>query len=150
MGKPVVLDLETKKTFQEVGGKKADQLGISVVGLYSYESDRYYTFLEQELDTLFRILEHSSLIIGFNIHSFDLPVLQPYYVGTLAQFATFDIMDEVKNAVGRRLALNDLASETLHVKKSGHGLLAVNYYNEGKWDELKRYCLDDVRITRDL
>ena len=69
---------------------------------------------------------------------------------TNEEFATFDIMDEVKNAVGRRLALNDLASETLHLKKSGHGLLAVNYYNEGKWDELKRYCLDDVRITRDL
>lgn len=150
MSQPIVLDLETKKTFQEVGGQHADKLGVSVVGVYSYEDDAFYTFVEKEFDRLFRLLERSSAIIGFNINSFDLPVLQPYYVGKLTKFRTFDIMDEVKSALGRRLALNDLATATLNVKKSGHGLMAINYYHEGRWDELKKYCLDDVRITRDL
>ena len=33
---------------------------------------------------------------------------------------------------------------------SGTNYLRVDFYKEGKWDELKKYCLDDVRITRDL
>ena len=27
---------------------------------------------------------------------------------------------------------------------------AIKYYQEGRMEELKKYCLDDVRITRDI
>ena len=36
------------------------------------------------------------------------------------------------------------------VKKGGHGLLAINHFREGKWDELIKYCLSDVEITKKL
>ncbi|OGG32163.1 hypothetical protein A3I80_04620 [Candidatus Gottesmanbacteria bacterium RIFCSPLOWO2_02_FULL_40_10] len=36
------------------------------------------------------------------------------------------------------------------LKKSGHGLMAINYFRQGDWQKLESYCLDDVRITRDL
>lgn len=150
MGKPVVLDLETKKSFQEVGGKKPEKLGVSAVGIYSYEDDSYKAFLEKELEQLFPILEQASLLVGFNINRFDLLVLQPYYVGDLSKLVTLDILEEVKKVLGKRIALDDLARETLGVKKSGHGLLAINYYKEGRFEELKRYCLSDVKLTRDL
>lgn len=150
MGQPIVLDLETKKSFQEVGGKKPEKLGISVVGIYSYKDGSYKAFLEKELEQLFPILEQASLLVGFNINRFDLLVLQPYYVGDLSKLVTLDILEEVKKVLGKRIALDDLARETLGVKKSGHGLLAINYYKEGRFEELKRYCLSDVKLTRDL
>ena len=28
--------------------------------------------------------------------------------------------------------------------------MAIDYYKEGKIDELKKYCLDDVMITKEL
>jgi DEAD/DEAH box helicase domain-containing protein len=28
--------------------------------------------------------------------------------------------------------------------------MAIDYYKEGKWEELKKYCLDDTLITREL
>ena len=28
--------------------------------------------------------------------------------------------------------------------------MAIDYYKEGKWDELKKYCLDDVMVTKKL
>ncbi len=28
--------------------------------------------------------------------------------------------------------------------------MAIDYYKEGRWDELKKYCLDDVIITKEL
>jgi len=28
--------------------------------------------------------------------------------------------------------------------------MAIDYYKEGKWDELKKYCLDDTMLTKEL
>lgn len=148
MRKPVVLDLETKYTFRQYSDPK--KLGVSVVAIYDYQKEKSFTFLEEEINKLFPYLENASLIIGFNINSFDLPVLQGYYPGNINQFKTFDILDEIKNIVGRRLALNDLIKATLGKKKSGHGLQAVNFFQEGNMTELKKYCLDDVMLTKEL
>ncbi|PIV09610.1 hypothetical protein COS31_04740 [Candidatus Roizmanbacteria bacterium CG02_land_8_20_14_3_00_36_15] len=145
---PVVLDLETKYTFREYDDPK--KLGITVVSIYEYGKDRSEVFLEKELNKLFPILEAASYLIGFNIRSFDLQVLQSYYPGRVDQFATFDILDDIKEKLGRRLALNDIVSATLGKKKTGHGLLAIDYYKEGKIDKLKQYCLDDTLLTKEI
>lgn len=146
---PLVLDLETKYLFRDVKGDNK-KLGVSVVGIYDYRDGQERTFLENELNSLFKLLEECSYIVGFNIRSFDLPVLQPYYPGKLSNLPVFDILDYVKEKVGRRLGLNDLVSATLGKKKSGHGLQAVDFYKEGKMEELKKYCLDDVMLTKEL
>lgn len=145
---PIILDLETQKTFREESDPK--KLGISVVAIYDYEDQQGKTFTEKEISRLFPILEHCSYIIGYNITSFDIPVLQGYYPGDVNHFSQFDIMEDVRQKIGRRIGLNDLAGATLGTKKSGHGLMAIDYYKEGKWEELKKYCLDDVLVTRDV
>ncbi len=145
---PVVLDLETKYTFRQFSDPK--KLGVTVAAIYNYQDHQAKVFLEDEISKLFPILERSSYIIGFNIKSFDLAVLQGYYPGRLDRFAAFDILDDIREKIGRRLALNDLISATLGKKKTGHGLMAIDYYKEKKWDELKHYCLDDVLLTKDL
>ena len=145
---PLVLDLETKYTFREF--KEPKQLGITVVGVYDYSDHTSKVFTEKELPQLFTLLETSSYIIGFNINSFDMQVMQGYYPGKINHFLTFDILDDIKAKIGKRLALNDLISTTLGKKKTGHGLMAIDFYKEGKWNELKKYCLDDVSLTKDL
>ena len=145
---PVVLDLETKFTFREYPDPK--KLGITVVGLYDYNSNQTKIFREKELPELFSLLEASSYLIGFNIKSFDLEVLQGYYPGRVSQFPTFDLLDDVRSKIGRRLSLNDLILATLGKKKTGHGLQAIELYKEGKWEDLKKYCLDDVMLTKEL
>lgn len=145
---PVVLDIETKYTFREYDDPK--KLGVTTVGLYDYRDHKAKVFVEEELPRLFSLLEVSSYIIGFNVNSFDLPVLQGYYPGKLNHFPTFDILDDVRFKIGRRLSLNDLLFATLGKKKTGHGLQAIELYKEGKWEDLKRYCLDDVMLTKEL
>lgn len=145
---PIVLDLETKGTFREVDKHK--DLGISVVGIYDYGTEEYSTFSEQDLNKLFLIFENCSYIIGFNIDHFDMQVLQAHYPGKITQFQTFDICEDIKNRIGRRLGLNDIIFATLGKRKTGHGFLAIDLYRQGKMDELKRYCLDDVRLTKEL
>ncbi|HRN70712.1 MAG TPA: ribonuclease H-like domain-containing protein [Candidatus Woesebacteria bacterium] len=145
---PVVLDLETKHTFREFDDHK--KLGISVVAVYNYADQKGQVFTEKELNQLYPILENASYIVGYNIRSFDLPVLQAYYPGNIEVFALFDILDDIKEKIGRRIGLNDVAYATLNEKKTGHGLMAIDYYKEGKWDELKKYCMDDVMVTKKL
>lgn len=149
MAKPVVLDLETQYSFHEKG-KDPKALKVSIVGIYDYRDNQFKAFFENELNRLWPILEKASLIIGFNIRKFDLPVLSPYYVGDLNKFPILDLLDEVKRSLGKRIALNELAKETLGEKKSAHGFLALDFYRKGEFEKLKKYCLNDVRLTRDL
>src|SRR3989338_5093829 len=145
---PVVIDLETKHTFRDFSDPA--QLGISVLAIFNYKDSSKNVYTEKDLNNLFPILENCSYIIGFNINSFDLPVLQAYYPGDIKHFKTFDILDDIKRILGRRLSLNDAIKATLDKKKTGHGLEAIDFYKEGKWDELKKYCLDDVMLTKEL
>ena len=46
--------------------------------------------------------------------------------------------------------MNDFLIATLGKKKTGHGLQAIEMYKEGRMDELKKYCLDDVMLTKEL
>ncbi|HTL39572.1 MAG TPA: ribonuclease H-like domain-containing protein, partial [Methylomirabilota bacterium] len=88
--------------------------------------------------------------IGFNIKNFDYPVLQPYLNYKIAELPTLDILEEVEKMIGHRVKLDNLAQANLGAGKSGDGLQALKYYKLGQIEELKKYCLDDVRITKEL
>lgn len=148
MRHPLILDLETKYTFRQQPDPK--NLKVSIVGIYDYQDERFKSFFEEELPKLFSLLEHASHIIGFNIDNFDFPVLQGYYRGNIFQLKTFDILEDIRKIIGRRVALNDIVKETLGKKKSGHGLAAIHLFEEGKLEELKQYCLDDVSLTKEI
>jgi len=151
MSDKLVLDLETKKSFDEVGGQhNSHLLEVSLVGVYSYDRDKYRAFRENEFKELETWLKEASLVIGFNIKSFDYAVLQPYYRFKLNKLPTLDILEEVYYSLGRRLKLDSLAQITLEEGKSGSGLDALAYYKSGNWQALEKYCLDDVRITKDV
>jgi len=43
----IVFDIETKNSFEDVGGdQNIDKLEVSVVGVYSYDQDKYFCFGE--------------------------------------------------------------------------------------------------------
>lgn len=151
MSDKLVLDLETKKSFEEVGGQhNAKDLEVSVCGVYSYDKNQFRAFKEEEFAELGEWLKNASLIIGFNSKSFDFTVLQPYFKFNLFKLPHLDILEEVYHALGHRLKLESLAQNTLGEGKSGSGLDAIWYFKNNDWETLIKYCLDDVRITRDV
>ena len=151
MGERLVLDLETQKEFAEVEGRKPELLGVSVAGIYSYEENRYEAYLEADLKTkLAPRLQAADLLIGFNIRRFDMPVLQPYLPYSIATLPLLDIMEEVVKNLGHRLSLDSLAQATLGKGKSGSGLDALKWFKEGRFDLITKYCLDDVKLTKEL
>lgn len=148
----LVIDLETKNSFADVGGEaNIKKLGISVAGVYSYNQDRYIALEEHELSQLEEMLKNTEHVIGFNINHFDLPVLEPYMKEiSLKSFAVTDMYVDAVNFLGHRVGLNALAKATLNEGKSGHGLEALQWFKEGRVEEVKKYCLDDVRLTKNL
>lgn len=145
---PVVLDLETKHTFREFDEPK--KLGVTVVAIYDYKDRQSKVFTETELNKLFPILENASYVIGYNVASFDIAVLQAYYPGKVEVFTPFDILEDIKQKIGRRISLNEVIGATLGKRKTGHGLQAIDLYKEGKIEELKSYCLHDTMFTKEL
>lgn len=149
--KKIVLDLETQKEFKEVGGRgKNHLLKVSVCGIYDYSSDRYLIYEEAELPKLASILETADQIIGFNIKDFDFEVIQPYLNFDIFQVPYLDLLEEIDRIIGHRISLDSVAQATLGSGKSGNGLEAILYYRNGRMDLLKKYCLDDVRITKQV
>ncbi len=147
---PVVLDLETQKLFSEIDRNKRHLLKVSVVGVYDYRTQSYNTFEEKEISKLEPILQQATFLIGFNIREFDLEVLKPYLISSIDHVPVLDLLEEIEKVRGHRVSLQSVAQATLKEGKSGSGLEAVQLFREGRLEELKRYCLDDVRITKEV
>ncbi len=151
MAYDVVFDIETKKSFDEVGGKAHfDKLGISVVGAHTSQDDKYYAFEEHEIPEFEKMIKGARMVIGFNIHHFDLPVLQPYVGLDLKILRTLDLMDDVEKGAGFRISLDNLSETSLGARKSGDGMQALRWYKEGRIEDIKKYCLKDVELTKKL
>lgn len=144
-------DLETQKTAEDVGGwgnKHLMRLSIGVI----YDSARreFLCFGEKQVGELIAMLKQADLVVGFNVKSFDYKVLSAYTTEDLEELPTFDILDDLRGRLGFRLSLDHLAFHTLGEKKSADGLQAVEWFKQGRMEELTAYCRKDVEITRDL
>ncbi|MGD9949747.1 MAG: DEAD/DEAH box helicase [Desulfobulbus sp.] len=146
-----VFDIETQKSAAEVGGwNNADKMLVSVAVVYDAEFDDYLIFREGEVAELIAHLQSLELVVGFNNKRFDNQVLAGYGVHKLADRPTVDILEQVKNRLGYRLSLNNLAENTLGVQKSADGLMALKWYREGRIDKIIAYCRQDVEVTKNL
>jgi DEAD/DEAH box helicase domain-containing protein len=145
----IVLDIETQNIFER-GNRDASKLRISFVGIFDYATNEYLGFFENDLPKLWQTLEHCDRLIGYNIKGFDIPVMNAHYAGDLSKLLQLDLMEEITKTTGFRLKLDDVAQATLGMGKSGSGLDAVKYYQEGRLDLLKEYCLQDVKVTKQV
>ena len=146
-----VLDIETQKSADEVGGwHRADLMRASCVILYDSGTDEYLEFLEDRIPELLECLTGFDMLVGFNVKRFDYKVLSGYTNFDFSSLNTLDILEEVHRHLGYRLSLDHLAASTLGTAKCGNGLQALLWWKEGKIQEIIDYCRKDVEITRYL
>ncbi len=127
-----------------------EDMKITVVGVYHYGRDEYKTYFEEQLPDLEADLREADLLVGFNNEHFDTPILNKYYLLDLWSIPSFDILKEFRAITGRRVGLNSMAGATLGMYKSGSGADAIGLYEDGKLQELAEYCLDDVKLTKEV
>jgi DEAD/DEAH box helicase domain-containing protein len=146
----VVFDLETQNTFHDAGTNNPADLDISVGCVYDSGTDTYTVVSVDELNKLWPIIEQADALVGYNSNHFDIPLLNKYYPGDLTHIKSIDLLEDIRISLGRRLRLDDVAQATLGAKKSAHGLQAVKWWHEGDIDSIKKYCKQDVKITKEL
>lgn len=150
-GHYVVFDLETRRSAAEVGGwQHADRMGVSCGVVFDSRTGRYTAYTGKEVPDLIRHLQEAGCVVGFNSRRFDYRVLSGYADADFHQMPTIDLLEHVHRALGFRLSLNHLAIATLGMEKSGDGLQALRWWQQGRMKELIAYCRKDVAITRDL
>lgn len=146
----LVFDIETKNLFEEVGKADPALLDISIVCVWDSETDQYTSYLEEELPKLWPLIEKTEMLIGYNSDHFDIPLLDKYYPGDLKKIKSLDLLKEIRASIGRRVKLDSVAEATLGVGKNGHGLEAVRLWREGNITKLREYCINDVKITKEV
>lgn len=127
-----------------------DNLEISVVCAWNSEDGQFTSYFVEDLPKLWPLLENTELLIGYNSDHFDIPILNKYYPGDLRKIRSLDLLKEVKESLGRRLRLDTLAEATLGCNKLADGSKAVEWWKKGLKDKVVEYCIEDVRITRDI
>lgn len=145
MAKEIVFDIETMGDIRDF-----DNLKLTVVSIYEYETNKYTSFEEHELSALWPILEKCERLIGYNSEHFDIPILNKYYAGDLGVIPHLDLLKVIKESSGKRYKLDDIAKATLQIQKSADGLQAMKWWQEGKKEEVKKYCEQDVKVTKEI
>ena len=146
----ITFDIESVSDSVVRGHLDVAEQELIVVAIHDSLTGKYTSFSKEELPQLWPILEHADFLIGFNSDSFDIPLLNRYYPGELTHLPSLDLLTEVQKVLGRRIRLQSLAEATLGRGKSGDGLKAGEWWREGKKDLVREYCIEDVRLTREL
>lgn len=149
--KTVFLDLETQRTFDEVGGRhNLSRLGLAAAVTYDSITGEYRTYTENEVEELVDELVGADLVVGFNVKRFDYEVLRPYTDHPLQSIPTTDMLQDIHQELGFRLSLDSVAQATLGIGKSADGLQAVRWFRRGQLDKVIEYCRRDVQVTKKL
>jgi DEAD/DEAH box helicase domain-containing protein len=123
---------------------------LSLAVIHDSLEQRFTTFHEADVGKLLERLAAADLVIGFNIRRFDYRVLRGYTDDDLSSLPTFDLLDEIHARLGFRVSLAHLGEETLGESKSADGLQALQWWKEGRLDQIEEYCRRDVALLRHL
>ena len=144
----VTFDIETANWLSDTGSNDPADLSIAVVGIHDSETGEYQSFLEHEFPRLWKIIEGTDMLVGYNSDHFDIPLLNKYYPGDLSRIKSLDLMKEVHDVLGRRLKLDTIAEGTLGQKKIADGIQSLRWWKAGEVDKVREYCIKDVELTR--
>ena len=132
------------------GAARAGKLGVSVVCVYDYDTDRYHLYDDHTIGDCVAHLEGADTVVTFNGQEFDLPCLSGVYGQTIIPQGHYDILQQVWQSLGKRTkgyGLGPICERTLGLSKAGSGVHATDLWNENRLAELHTYCIADVHLT---
>ena len=168
----IIYDLEILKAVPNRDGTKEEgieycagwhdhaNMGITVLGVYDYLTDRARVFCEDNKQEWMDLINsRGPLCVGFNNIPFDNEVLMSTS-GWMApnERICYDLLRETWAAAGLGpvfapsthggFSLDAMVKTNFGTEKSGNGALAPVDWQRGKIGKVIDYCLNDVRLTK--
>jgi DEAD/DEAH box helicase domain-containing protein len=147
----IFFDIETLRLSHEVEGgwSKISQFGLAVAVTWDAEK-KFRRWFEPDVKPLIAELGQFERIVSFNGDRFDFEVLRGYHPVNQLLSKSFDLLADLQRRLGFRVKLDDLARETLGNQKTANGLEIVQWWREGRKEEVCAYCENDVKLLVDL
>jgi len=150
-GGDVYFDLETLRLSGEVPGGWSNIRNFGLAVAVTWDAGRRFReWYEADAPALAAELARFDRIVSYNGNRFDLEVLSAYAeVGGLRK-RSLDLLESLRDKLGFRVALDQVAAATLGTAKSGSGLQAVEWWRQGEKRRVVEYCRQDVKLLVDL
>ncbi|HEX9232436.1 MAG TPA: ribonuclease H-like domain-containing protein [Blattabacteriaceae bacterium] len=164
--KIAVFDLEIKQPIESLAKGWSDHtnMGISCLCLFDYFTGRYRVFDDNSKLEALDILLTYDYIVGYNTVNFDMKVITACWSipqDKIKVSKDFDILREIWISKGLNpdkfvgfthggVKLDDVAFETVKMRKTLDGATAPKLYQQNRHAEVIDYCLEDVRIEKTL
>jgi DEAD/DEAH box helicase domain-containing protein len=147
----IFFDIETLRLSHEVDGGWSNiaQFGLAVAITWDAEK-KFRRWFEPDVKALVAELGHFERIVSFNGERFDFEVLRGYHPVENLLGRSFDLLADLQRRLGFRVKLDDLARDTLGNQKTGNGLEIVQWWRDGRKEEVCSYCENDVKLLVDL
>lgn len=127
---------------------------VTVACVWGPDGNQAHCFYGEDPSAVLEILNNAKHIYTFNGMEFDLPRFATHCNMSMEAWSrkTVDPLYTMKHTMGfgACVKLNDVLQENGFETKSGSGLQAIQFWNEGNRDALMSYCMDDARLTYEL
>lgn len=149
--KKIVLDIESKKSIDDVGGWiNKHKMGIAVLCAIDYDSGEEFIFSNdypkaKTLDGLFDFL-NGNILIGHNIASFDFRLIQE----EVGKHTNDELKVGILDTGAKRISLASFSEAMFGTYKMMNGADAPLEWQRGDRKKVVEYCMDDVRKTVEL
>ena len=135
-------------------------MGISCIGAYDYQEDRYRVFMGDNLKAFEALVAASrGPIVSFNGLAFDNRVCAQNEID-VPDAKSYDVLVELWRGAGLGpkfdypshigFGLDAACQANFGIGKTGNGALAPVLFQRGQFGELIDYCLTDVHRTKKL
>jgi len=135
-------------------------MGVSVTGVYDYHEDRYRVFCYDNRAEFAKLIAERDLCVGFNSIPFNNALLLACGWPAPLEEKSYDLLRETWAAAGLGAAfdfkthggygLDAMCACNFGTTKSGNGALAPVLWQQGRRGEVIDYCLNDIRLTKQL
>ena len=146
----VYYDIETQLSAEEVGGWGNAHLMLISVAVTWSSKDLFKLWEAPTAPQLIEYLNSFDSVISFNGDGFDSKVMSYYGDIDLICQRSFDVLVDLTRRLGHRVSLDSLALATLGVGKTADGLIALQWWKEGKIEQIAEYCRQDVQVLTDI
>lgn len=142
------------------GWRDFGNMGISVIGVYDFERDVYAVYMDESFNDFQNLVNDTDIVIGFNSLAFDNRLCSEHGI-VIRDNKSYDLLVKIWQGLGygpefkfgthAGYGLDAVAKANLNTGKTGYygGNIPIEW-QRGNYSTVINYCLNDVKLTRDL